>query len=72
MLFFIYFYNFFCLSRRVAFLADPSSHPVQVLPTSVMEETDALFNKGDAQLISGVEDSLIILTATGCRDVFGS
>jgi hypothetical protein len=38
----------------------------------MVEKTDALLNKRDTQLLGRLENSLVILTTTWCRNVLGS
>lgn len=38
----------------------------------VVEQTDALLNECDTQLLGRLEYSLVVLTATWCRNVLGS
>lgn len=40
-----------------------------LLPTLVMEQADVLLHKGDAELLSGGEDKLVILRTAGGGDV---
>jgi hypothetical protein len=38
----------------------------------MMEETDALLNESDAELLSGLKDSRVILTASWRSDILNS